>query len=185
MKLLRKIVLLILFAPLTSQANSTYFQADFMLLTLEAKPEFASGTFEADPTGIALRLGNYFNRNFALEGMFAFGLADDTFEDSILDVELSNMFGIYGVGAFPVSDQFSIFGKAGFVSISYKDSDGDKIDGDGLSYGVGASFNMSSTSAIVVEYIIFPETEYDPAVWGGFNVPVDSDTFNIGYQAKF
>jgi opacity protein-like surface antigen len=185
MRSLRKLCLMTLLLPLTSHANGTYLQADLMLITVEAKPEFLSGTFDADPTGVALRLGNYFNRYFALEGMFAFGLADDTFENSNLDVEVSNMLGVYGVGAFPVSNQFSIFGKAGFVSITYEDSDGDEIDGDGLSYGVGASFNISDKLAIVAEYIIFPETKYDPAIFGGSNVPADSDTINIGFQSKF
>jgi hypothetical protein len=94
------------------------------------------------------------------------------------------MFGVYGIAAVPVSSIFSIFGKAGYVTITYEDTDADKIEGDGFSYGFGANFNITPYSAIVLEYVIFPETKYD---WEVFlaDVPADSDTINIGFQAKF
>jgi len=182
MKILRIGFLISFLLPFAANAADTYFEADYMMFTVEGKPSFVPGTYDAEPTGLGLKFGAKFSPNLGVEGLFVFGMGDDPFETTTLDVEVSNIIGVYGVGTFPVSPVVDVFGKAGIAIVTYEDADGDEIDGTGLSFGFGGAFNVG-TGAIVVEYLIFPETEYDMSVWGA-EFTADSHSFNIGYRVN-
>jgi opacity protein-like surface antigen len=87
----------------------------------------------------------YFNKYFSAEGRLAFGVSDDD------DVELDSLIGIYAVGHWPLSDQFQLYGLIGgsSVDVSYPGGGGDD---SGLSYGVGAEFDMTNNWSLGVEY---------------------------------
>lgn len=182
MKFLRTGFLFLFLLPFSANAAGTYFEADYMMFTVEGDPSFLPGTYDAEPTGLGLKFGAKFSPNLAAEGLLVFGLGDDAFETSTLDVEVSTILGGYVVGNFPVSPTIDIFGKAGLAIVTYEDEDGDEIDGTGLSFGFGGAFNVGA-GAIVVEYVIYPETEYDESVWGA-EFTADSHSLNIGYRVN-
>ena len=180
MKFLKTGLLCLLLSPFAANASGTYFEIDYMMFTVEGDPSFMPGTFDAEPTGLGLKFGANFTPNLAVEGLFVFGMGDDAFETSTLDVEVSNIIGGYAVGTFPVSPTFDLFGKVGVALVTYEDEDGDEIDGTGLSFGFGGALNVGA-GAIVFEYLFYPETEYDESVWGA-EFTADSNSLNIGYR---
>ena len=180
MKFLKIGFLFCLILPFSANAGDTYFEADYMMFTVEGNPSFALGTYDAEPTGLGLKFGSKFSPNMAVEGLLVLGLGDDAFETTTLDVGVGNILGVYGVGNFPVSPTLDLFGKVGIAIVTYEDEDGDKIDGTGLSFGFGGALNVGA-GAIVFEYVIYPETEYDQSVWGA-EFTADSNSFNIGYR---
>lgn len=142
-------------------ADGLYFGANFSSVTYKE-----DGFPSAKPTTLALKLGNQFNKNLAVEGRFGFGLSGDTVTVSGIPIEfeIDNYFGIYGKGILPLSEVFSVYGLVGFTSgkatasafgVSISESDSD------VSFGFGADFAVSKSTAINVEWAkLFEGTGY-------------------------
>lgn len=185
MKLVRAVYLSFLLLPASAYAGNSYFEADIMLLNLEiSAPGTSFVTYKSDPTAVGFKIGTFLNRNLAVEGVLGMNLGDDNIGNTTTTIELDKLLGVYAVGLVPASPAFDIFGKVGIVTLSYKDSDGDKVDGNGVSFGFGASINLGNQGAIIAELIVYPDTEYGPNVFA-FDVVNESSTINFGYQAKF
>lgn len=142
-------------------ADGVYVGANFSSITYKE-----TGFPSAKPTAVALKLGNQFNKNLAIEGRFGFGLSGDTVTVTGIPIELEvdNYFGVYGKGILPLSEVVSIYGLVGFTSgkitasvpgISVSGSDSD------VSFGIGADFAVSKSTAINVEWAkLFEGTGY-------------------------
>lgn len=108
-------------------------------------------------------LGYRINKNFAVEGTYInFGDASGTvsFGGSSASVDASaDGFGIAALGILPLSGQFELFGKLGFL---HGDSEADVTvggstfqvgsSGTELHYGVGAIYNFSRNLGIRAEW---------------------------------
>ena len=118
-----------------------------------------------DLGALGIRGGYYFNKYFSAEGRLGFGVSDDT--EGGFKVELDNIIGIYAVGHWPLSDQFQLYGLIGYsrIEITGSDPTGSESDDDGgLSYGVGAEFDMTNNWSLGVEYTSYLQ---DGEVFGG------------------
>ena len=117
---------------------------------------------DIDLGALGIRGGYYFNKYFSAEGRLGFGVSDDT--EGGETVELDNILGVYAVGHWPLSDQFQLYGLIGYSKIEITTSFGGSDDDGGLSYGVGAEFDMTNNWSLGVEYTSYLQ---DGEVFGG------------------
>ena len=115
---------------------------------------------EAEPTALIARYGQFLNDRFAFEGRIGFGLEDDSLEVGSLDidVEVENIFGVYGAFHTGSISIVSLYGIIGYTHIKLEGSaHGIAIDeiANGLSYGLGV--NIGSLS---IEYMDYIEDHY-------------------------
>jgi len=97
-----------------------------------------------DVDAVTGRLGYKFTPNFAIEGEGSTELDGD-------DVELNHNLGLYGVAILPVSENFSVHGRAGYQTTEIGTPFGDFED-NGVAYGVGATYNFTPALGIRADY---------------------------------
>lgn len=121
---------------------------------------------------IDLRIGKSFNENFAIEGRVGTGLSKGKSNFSVtvqgVDVgvnttaKLSNYYGIYAVGKYPVGD-FTPYVILGASSVGYKldatasanglsYSASDKSTDSSASFGVGVDYSINKSTSAGIEY---------------------------------
>jgi OOP family OmpA-OmpF porin len=121
-----------------------------------------SGTTSCDTKDTAWRiLGGYqINRNFAVEvGYHNLGEVSASAPGVSVNLE-SNAWELVGIGAFPISNQFSIYGKAGFyrgeteVEASVAGVGSGSLDetNTDLTYGIGAQYKVNRQLGIRAEW---------------------------------
>jgi len=117
----------------------------------------------AELGGITGRVGVNLTPNFAIEGEGTFGVSDDS------GTELDSAIGAYVVGKLPINPQFDVFGRVGVARIETSPGG----DEDGLAYGAGAQWNLTSQDGIRGDW-----TRYD------FDAG-DVDAFSLSYVRSF
>ena len=80
----------------------------------------------------------------------------------------------------PLNDVFKVYGKIGLAKIEYSDSDDDRADASGLLYGVGFAADFSEKYGVSLEYIQYPDGEYDD-----YEIDVETASLNLGVYRKF
>jgi outer membrane immunogenic protein len=115
----------------SAQATGLYASGGY------ANFSFDTGTDDVNLGGIQGRLGYGFTPNLAIEGEGTLGVADDG------GAELDNELGVFGVGKIAVSPQIDLFARVG---VSRTEVNG--FDDDGLAYGAGAQWNLTSQDGI-------------------------------------
>ena len=129
---------------------------------------------EAEPTALIARYGHFLNNWFAIEGRIGFGLEDDTLEVGSLDidVEVENLFGVYGVFQTGNISIVSLYAIIGYTQIDLEGSaNGISADenANGLSYGLGVNIGPLS-----IEYMDYIEDDY-----------YDVSAISLGYIYRF
>jgi hypothetical protein len=109
------------------------------------------------------RVGVDVTPNFAIEGEASFGVDDDS------GLELDNEIGAFVVGKLPVSQQFDVFARVGVARIETSPGG----DEDGLAYGAGGQFWLTSNDGIRGE---FTRHDYDAG---------EVDQWGISYVRRF
>ena len=112
--------------------------------------------------GIQGRLGYSFTPNLAIEGEGTVGVKDDG------AFELNNEIGAYVVGKIPVSSQIDLFARVGMSRTEINDN-----DDDGLAYGAGAQWNLTSQDGIRGDWT---RHDYDAN---------EFDAYSVSYVRKF
>lgn len=95
------------------------------------------------------RLGVSFNEHFAIEGEASFGIADDDFLGTT--VELSNTYGLFAVARLPVSEKVNVLVRGGFASGEI-DVGGTSVSDDGAAYGAGVEAFFSPSNGVRLDY---------------------------------
>jgi OmpA-OmpF porin, OOP family len=126
--------------------------------------------------------GYQLNRHLAVEGGYA-PLGEVSGGNLKLE---TNVWDLVGVGIWPLSPQFSIYGKLGVYNAEAKLSgavSGNKTTTD-LTYGLGGQFNISHNLGLRLEWQRYSGVEAPQvgAVGGG---DTDIDTLNLGVLWKF
>ena len=109
------------------------------------------------------RVGVGFGRYFAVEGEASFGISDDD------GLELDNQLGAFVVGKLPVASTFDIFGRVGVSRIETSPGG----DADGLAYGAGGEFHLTSKDSIRGDWT---RHDYDEG---------EADAYSISYVRRF
>jgi OOP family OmpA-OmpF porin len=132
-------------------------------------------------TDTAWRLfgGYQFHRNFAAE----IGYHDLGQVNFVGGQRTAKVWDLVGIGLWPVANALSVYGKlGGYYGKSELQSSvvpsGDDTNG-GLTYGVGAQYDMMRNAAVRVEW-----QRYDN-VGGGTTGETDIDVLNVGLLWKF
>lgn len=137
--------------------------------------------FDADGANfnaIYLRGGFDVTEFFGVEAEGQIGVQDDEVNlGGGLTADVGLNYGVAGFGKlqFPVSEQFSIFARAGYAWAEFDASAAGltiQEDNDGLAYGVGAELAFSGPNAIRFDY-----TRYD--------FEGEGNVWSIGYVRRF
>ena len=126
-----------------------------------------------------LRGGYDFNEFVALEGEVLVGLGDEDVDlgGSTADVSLDYALGAFVKGQYPVSEQVSLFARAGYAYMEAEASASGVTlsdDTDGFAYGAGAEWAFAGPNAVRVEY-----TRYE------FEDDAEADSFGATYIRRF
>ena len=159
-------------------ANEPYASVAYSMLDSEFS--FQGESFDSEPTAINIIGGVSINESFALEALVGLGLSDDDIDSFDAEFELDSLYGIYAVGALPVSDNFNLYAKFGVVNINFEDVDSDKYDGSGISYGLGAEARINEKFGAALEYVIYPDAELSR-----YDVDVETAAINLRFNVYF
>ncbi|MEE2730334.1 MAG: outer membrane beta-barrel protein [Pseudomonadota bacterium] len=161
-----------------SSANGFYVGADYLMLDTDLKAFGESAGTE--PKGLSVKFGGAFSEYFSGEAMLGIGTQDDTVKDAGFDFELDLLIGASVIGSLPLNDVFKVYGKIGLAKIEYSDSDDDRADASGLLYGVGFAADFCEKYGVNLEYIQYPDGEYDD-----YEIDVETASLNLGVYRKF
>lgn len=109
------------------------------------------------------RVGYKSNPFFGIEGEFAIGIQDESYDvlGQSVDVGLESQYGAFAVAHIPVPFVADLFGRVGYANISIDADAGPfgsaSADGSGLAYGAGVMLNFIPFTKIRLEY-----TRYEP-----------------------
>jgi OOP family OmpA-OmpF porin len=152
--------------------------------------EDCGGAVTCDEEGTAWRiLGGYqINRNFAVElGFHQFGDASASGPGGSINFE-ANAFELVGLGAFPLGNQFSVYGKAGLYRGETKVTGSTVLTGPidiketntDLTYGIGAQYDINRQLGVRAEWQRYTNMG-DNATIGESDV----DVMSVGLVVRF
>lgn len=135
-----------------------------------------SGTVDGKDTGYKIYGGYMFNRNFGIEGAYVnlgkLSYSGDFFGSPVTGgkVEVDGL-NVAALGALPINEQFSVFGKIGLFLWNAKASDttggvpfSAKQDGTDLSFGVGLGYDFNRNLGVRAEWEMFKTDEADASL---------------------
>jgi len=131
-----------------------------------------SGGPTLNPTGLEFKAGKYFMPNVAVEGQILVGTGSDNYFG--VDLKLKHMLSIFVRGDLALSPTIRGYGLLGLSSGELEASApglGSASQTDsGLSYGIGAEFDLGNSFSITGEYVSYLSvTDYD---YSGVNIGV-------------
>jgi OOP family OmpA-OmpF porin len=132
-----------------------------------------AGSVDGKDSAFKIFGGYMFSRHFGIEGAYV-DLGEVSYSGNFSGtpvtggrVEVTGV-NISALGALPVNEQFSIFGKVGLFlwNAEANDTTGGaafsaKEDGTDLSFGVGAGYNFTRSLGIRVEWEVFETADAD------------------------
>jgi len=128
----------------------------------------SSVIFDEDDTGWKVFGAYMLNKYFGIEGGYVdFGTPDSNILGPNLVIDADGL-DLFGVGAFPLSESFSVFGKIGLLSwdaeIKLDGVTVDVDDGTDVVFGIGGDLSVSDRFAIRGEIEWF-DIDDSGAVW--------------------
>lgn len=166
-------VITMLFSPIVFAANGdSYFGGGYHVGNYDE-----TGLPSASPSALKIEYGKYITDSIALEGHFAFGMAEDTISIEGVDaeIEIKQAISLFVKGDLHVSKSVNFYGLAGFTSGKLEAAlpgFGESIseDDSGFSYGLGLEAQTSGGIIFSAEYIMYlSEDEYD---YSGINLGI-------------
>ena len=117
-------------------------------------------TVETTLTALNTRLGKHYGEYFAAEIRLGVGLGDDVIEidgeDSIANLEIRDMYGIYARAGARIAERFYPYALIGYSHANLEGSiDEFTSEGDfgGVSYGIGLDVEIKRDLSANIEYI--------------------------------
>lgn len=114
--------------------------------------------------------GYQLNKVFTIEGRVGQGIQDEEFVGSGLKAKIGveNSYTLVGKASWKILDNFALYGVSGYNTTSYQlrvNNSGalfeEKRSENGLMYGAGATFHITSYLSINAEYAVLPELNDD------------------------
>lgn len=135
--------------------------------------EIDSIGYKANPQAIRGIIGYDFHRNFALEGMLAFGTSGDS--DMGVEVKTRHAIGFFAKPKFDMGP-VEAFARLGWVRTSARVSGGGLTatgDDNDFAYGVGVNYNFNPKMYIGVDYMRLMDKD---------GAKIDGVTVGFGYR---
>ena len=140
--------------PVQAQLAGVYVGLDV------SEVEFDSPGFSSPkPNTVGLNVGTRLTRHFGTEARIGMNLSDDDIvflaNDSRFGFEVNNYYGFHGTGHWPLSDMFELYGQLGYTYSEVKfsfEGQSQKTSNNGLSYGIGATFDLTYSTTIRLEW---------------------------------
>lgn len=164
----------------TAQNSDLYGEVGFASLKLKDE----TGTIGSfDNTAVKFTLGKVVADNIALEATIGTGMSDDSkvIRGVNVSVETKEFYGAFVRPFVKINDDLEVFARVGYfhgkikasasvprASITASDSSSD------IAYGIGAAYNISKTTSLVVDYMNYYDKD-DTKVNG----------FGLGLRYKF
>lgn len=158
------VVSMLALTALSAQAQSMYGDVAYQMFDTD---------LATDPAAVRGIIGYKFNPNVSAEAMLGMGVRDgkDSSFGIPATVKLDRLVGIYAKSTLKFNDAFELYGRLGYVN--YKASASASFSGfssevsesgSDISYGIGASYYLSPTMSINVDYMDFGDLEGGVAV---------------------
>lgn len=174
--------------PLIAQAEGFYIGAN--VGRAEQKLSAGGESAKETDTGFKLYGGRDFTKNFGIEvGYVNFGKVGGSITDSVgtwsVSLKPSALY-LAGTGTLPLSEQFSLFAKAGVsfnrtkISVSTPDISGSTTKSTTAALlGIGAAYQFAPNMSVVAEYENFGK------VLDEDGINVKADLISVGLRYKF
>jgi OOP family OmpA-OmpF porin len=136
-------------------------------------PLITSGTVDGKDTAFKVFGGYMFNRHFGVEGAYV-NLGEASYSGDFFGlpvtggkVEVSG-FNVAALGSYPITEQFSVFGKIGLFIWESEASDttgglpfSNQADGTDISFGLGVGYNFTRNLGVRAEWERFKLDDVD------------------------
>lgn len=135
------------------------------------------GLYSITPAAALLRVGAPLGSNLALEARVGAGFGSSSTDG--YGVTLQSLYGGYLKGSLPLAPGFSLYALGGVAAVNLQRDFGLQSAHDtGMSFGLGADFNLSGGATLNVEWTVLP---------GGNNLGYDygNDLASIGLAWHF
>jgi len=143
---------------------------------------------------VLLQAGYKFNDYVALEGRYAIGTDDSTWNwyDAANPLRTQTVsadsWNIFVKPMYPVSDAFDVYALLGYGETSFDWAYGSTNFGDvgGFAWGLGAAYNFSDNVAVFVDYVDQEDGDFNGAVIGSDNnFDLSFETWSVGVTYTF
>jgi opacity protein-like surface antigen len=111
--------------------------------------------------GLELKAGWQFNRYFAVEAEYSFGIVSKSYAQGPfeVEVELDKQYGAYAVGRLPVSRVIDFYARLGISTATTTGSVGGTViqtnEDEGAAYGAGLDFSLARDLVLRADYTAF------------------------------
>ncbi len=151
---------MLVLAGLSAQAQTVYGDVAYQMIDAD---------LSTDPAVLRGIVGYEINPNMAVEGMIGLSARDgeDTDFGPAIKAKVDRLVGVYVKPKVKINDALELYGRLGFVSYKVKASamGFSEIDsGSDLSFGVGASYNITPNLSVNVDFMEFGDLEGGLAV---------------------
>ncbi|MEY4978517.1 MAG: hypothetical protein RLZZ352_787 [Pseudomonadota bacterium] len=143
-------------AGMAAQAQAVYGDIAYQMIDTD---------LSTDPAVLRGIVGYEINPNMAVEGMLGLNIKDGK-EDFGTGIEgkakVDHLIGVYAKPKLKVNDALELYGRVGFVSYKVKASAfgfSESDSGSDLSFGVGASYNLTPNLSLNVDFMDFGDLE--------------------------
>ena len=164
MKISKLAILLTAFISVSANADS-YMGVGYLHNNVEI------GSANASPASVMFKYGTFWSDSFSVEGRLAIAILDDSI--SGLDVEVEQLFGVYGVYNFAAGRNINPY-----LMLGYTDGDLNvaslESSRSGASYGAGADFKLDDWSVINIDYTRYLNED-----------GIQISGINLGYTVNF
>lgn len=126
-----------------AQAQSLYGEVGYTGL------DYSGSGLKVSPTMVRGVVGYEFTPQLALEGIVGLGARSDSSAGTTL--KLDNTIGVFGKAQIPLNDAFKVYGRVGVARTAVKVG-GASDSSTGLAWGAGASYDLSKTTYLNVDY---------------------------------
>ena len=136
--------------------DGVYGEVSFASLSVKDKSDAEMGTFK--PSAIKLTLGKEVHSNLAVEAVVGNGISGDDkiYSDTTITLKAKEFYGVYARPFVKLNEQVELFARAGYLHAKLEASaSGTSISDSGsdFSYGAGAAFSLTKTTAITADYM--------------------------------
>ncbi|NOR56580.1 MAG: porin [Sulfurovum sp.] len=132
--------------------------------------------YDEDFSSVMVQAGYKFNSYFAVEGRYWFGLDDASVLGFADVIDAPDAWGIYAKPIFPVTEDFDIYGLAGYADVDLNGFSDRNTDG--FSWGLGASYDITESFSVFADYVALVD---DTIAFRDVNV----ETINVGVSYLF